>query len=115
MGMVKEKGVSLFEEFLDFGVVAGFTDTRYSGLTIEEDIAGIASSLDVTYDRVFSLKQVHASDVIRPKDDPCPIGDSLISDRKREVLIVRTADCLPLFFYDPKKRIVGVKIGRAHV
>lgn len=109
MGIIREKGVYLFEEFLDFGVVAGFTDKAYSGLKPQEDIGKAIAALDLTYENFFFLDQVHGSEVIRPQGNSQVFsGDGLISDKKKEVLLVRTADCLPLFFYQPKKNIIGV-------
>ena len=109
MGIVKEKGVYIFEEFLDFGVIAGFTDKACSGLKPQEDINRILASLDLTRDNFFFLDQVHGREVIYPQGRSKVFsGDGLISDKKKEVLLIRTADCLPLFFYQPKKNIIGV-------
>ncbi len=39
--------------------------------------------------------------------------DGLISGVQGQILVVRTADCLPILFYDPKKKIVGaIHAGR---
>ncbi|MFC1515118.1 polyphenol oxidase family protein, partial [Candidatus Omnitrophota bacterium] len=108
MGIVKEKGIYLFEEFLDYGLVAGFSDTSYDGLDREEDFKKILSSLDLTCQSLFYLDQIHGAEVISPGKEPPPLkGDALISDRKQELLAIKTADCLPLFFYQSKKDIIA--------
>ena len=37
-----------------------------------------------------------------------PDTDGLISDIKNSYLMVTGADCFPVFFYDPEKRVVGI-------
>ena len=109
MGIIQEKQIYFFEEFLDFGVVAGFTDKAYSGLKVEEDVKRISSSLDFTYQKLSYLNQVHGSTVILPEAETQVFtGDGLLSDKNKEILLVRTADCLPLFFYESTKKVIGI-------
>lgn len=109
MGLVKEKGVYIFEEFLDFGILAGFTDRTFPGLIVEDDLKAISSSLDFTYQNLHYLNQVHGNSVIYPKGNTrIYTADGLISDKKRQVLIVRTADCIPVFFYDSLRSVSGI-------
>ena len=103
MGVVQEKGIYLFEELQDFGVIAGFTDASFSGIAVKKDIKRIASCLDFTYDYVAYLSQVHSNRVVYPCAQKLPKADGLITDKRQIALVVRTADCLPLFFYDYRR------------
>jgi YfiH family protein len=39
--------------------------------------------------------------------------DGLLSKTKNQILLIRTADCIPLLFYSPKEKIVGnLHVGR---
>lgn len=41
-------------------------------------------------------------------DNQLPRADALITSRLNQALIVRTADCVPIFFYAPKEGVVAV-------
>lgn len=62
--------------------------------------------------RLILMRQVHGSR-IRIVDEPgaltgeLPECDGLITDRPGVALGVRTADCVPLFFVDPVRRVIG--------
>ncbi|MBF0417582.1 MAG: peptidoglycan editing factor PgeF [Magnetococcales bacterium] len=54
------------------------------------------------------VNQVHGSDVvIAGWDGPRPNADAVITDRPGVVAAVLTADCTPVLFADPKRRIVA--------
>lgn len=60
-----------------------------------------------------SAEQVHSSLVCytKEKGEYLPSCDGLVSD-KRLFLSIRTADCLPIFFYEPDKHLIaGVHAG----
>ena len=58
----------------------------------------------ITGKKVFSLKQVHGTDAVQVEDKSQQTGiyfaeaDAVFTSRKDVALMVRTADCLPLFF-----------------
>ena len=59
---------------------------------------------------MHQLKQIHSSIVINASEaciPPWPTADGLISNHKRQSLWTYTADCIPVFFADPRKRIIG--------
>jgi len=62
--------------------------------------------------RLILMRQVHG-DRIRvldgggPLPEELPECDGLVSDRPGVALGVRTADCVPLFFVDPVRRVIG--------
>lgn len=61
---------------------------------------------------VFSASLEHGNKVqlIGPTDsaDNMLTGDALISDRRDCVLTVTVADCLPIYFYDYRRRVVAI-------
>ncbi len=63
-------------------------------------------------DRIYTLYQIH-SDIIWyvNKDFPLEnlmIGDGLYTDQINTFLGVKVADCLPIYFFCPNKKIVGI-------
>jgi len=62
---------------------------------------------------VYDVWQVHSADVIctdapRPKDVPHKKADAILTNNPEITLFMRFADCVPILFYDPVKRVVGV-------
>ncbi len=109
MGLIEQKGVYVFEEFEELGVVAGFTDKRFAGIDIEADFKKVSEYLDITYDRIVYLEQVHSNNIVLPESTANLYkGDGLVTFRENEVLVVRTADCLPVFICDCDNRFVGM-------
>ena len=72
----------------------------------EEDLA---SDSDLAEYNLVTLRQTH-SDIVRVITTP-PLkrleGDALVTDRPRILLVIKTADCLPVFIVDAKNRAVG--------
>lgn len=62
---------------------------------------------------IFDSWQVHGRDVICT-DQPRPLeaahrkADSILTDRKEVTLVMRFADCVPVFLYDPEHQVVGI-------
>lgn len=62
------------------------------------------------------LKQVHSGTVVQFLNGalpvPAPTGDAIITDSKDAFVVIQVADCLPILFYDPvKKLIAGAHAG----
>ncbi len=57
------------------------------------------------------LKQVHSGRVVRllngDKPAQVPTGDAIITDSKNGFIVIQVADCLPVLFYDPEKKLVA--------
>jgi polyphenol oxidase len=68
--------------------------------------------------RVVALRQIH-SDIVQVVDsanesrsgsssrDPAPQGDALITREPGVLLVVQTADCVPILLADPKRRAIA--------
>jgi len=62
------------------------------------------------------LKQVHGTEILvlrkKEKIPPFPLPfDGVISDRKDTILLIRTADCIPIFIWDPENGVIGALHG----
>jgi purine-nucleoside/S-methyl-5'-thioadenosine phosphorylase / adenosine deaminase len=59
----------------------------------------------------FQLEQTHSAQVmhIRSADDfdIAPDADAMVTDQPGIALIIRTADCYPILFYDPLTRLIA--------
>lgn len=60
-----------------------------------------------------AAEQVHGSSVavidgLQAIQQPIPGCDALITDRVNAALLIRTADCLPVFFAHPKRGVVAL-------
>jgi YfiH family protein len=99
------------------GVTAGFTTRRFGSMgdaitPLEEqqrNRSRFAQSLG--YEDVVRVRQVHGNAVARmdaPRS-PWPQADALWSDRRRVLLGIVAADCVPVFLIEP-----GGAIGIAH-
>ena len=62
---------------------------------------------------LFDVWQVHSGDVLctyeaRRLDAPHKKADAIITSRAEVTLLMRYADCVPIFLYDPNRRVVGI-------
>jgi len=90
-------------------------DTRHTGASRRDFL----SALGIDYKDLICAKQVYGSSVkyIREKDkgkgafsyaDAISDTDAFITDKKRLPIAIFTADCLPVFLYDPKTSAIGL-------
>ncbi|MCX5837178.1 MAG: peptidoglycan editing factor PgeF, partial [Deltaproteobacteria bacterium] len=92
---------------LNLGFLAGdrLEDVRRNQILVEE-------AFDVPGGRLILMRQVHGDRIrVLDGDGPLPEGlpecDGLITDRPGVALGIRTADCVPLFFVDRVRRVIG--------
>ncbi|MFH1209047.1 MAG: peptidoglycan editing factor PgeF [Candidatus Omnitrophota bacterium] len=93
------------------GVVAGFHSRIFDHSKRGEFLSG----LGLFSDNLVMVKQVHGSAiVVAERPDPELLvtpADGLITRVPGLVLGVRTADCVPVFFWDPVQKVVGIAHG----
>ncbi|MFQ6082033.1 MAG: peptidoglycan editing factor PgeF [Candidatus Aminicenantia bacterium] len=58
---------------------------------------------------ILSLRQIHSDKfhIIEKTPNKILRGDALITSRPYILFTIRTADCLPILLFDPKKRVIG--------
>jgi YfiH family protein len=70
------------------------------------------TALDRDPGSVFDAWQVHSSTPIvarRPRSvDPAPRGDILVTGERRVTLVMRFADCVPVFLFDPVHSVIAL-------
>lgn len=101
-----KKGFYELEEFKKFkGLAHGFSSRK---LTDKELLA----ALDLKKENLVLMEQVHGNRirVVSSTDGGEMITgvDGLITSTPEVILGVRTADCLPMLFYDSKAKIIGI-------
>ena len=121
-----------FESFLDAGIKHGFF-TRFGGVSPEPfDSLNMATTVGDTRENVlenlermfavfgldlktrydgwqYHTRTVIAADVPRSPSVHYPLrADGLITDNPGVTLVQRFGDCVPIIFYDPVKRAVGI-------
>ncbi len=62
---------------------------------------------------IYDVWQVHGRDVVvadAPREShTAPLkADAILTNNPRVTLFMRFADCVPVFFYEPRKRVVGL-------
>lgn len=100
---------------LPCGVTAGFTTTAYRGVEPETDVRAIAQRLGIGCERVAWMKQVHSDGLIidMPNSLYPQEADAVMTSHKNVFLVVKTADCVPVFLIDAQCRALGmVHAGR---
>ncbi len=84
-------------------------------VNVEENRILLSYSLEMDFNRMAHINQVHGNKVLKvnlahlPKSgEPLGDGDGLITSEPEIPLAIFVADCLPVFFYDPVHKAVGL-------
>jgi len=71
----------------------------------------ISNKIDCSKDSLITLNQKHTNQVIYFKNETSVknklTADAIVSEVKNVGIGILTADCAPVLFYDPKKKIIG--------
>ena len=100
----------------------GVSKTPYNSLNLAlhvEDISKdvitnriiISEKLGFSAQNIIFMDQVHKDNIVNIKDtsqNRIPSCDGLITNIKNIPLMVIVADCIPLSFYDPIQKVIGV-------
>lgn len=93
-------------------LVHGFSQRSEVPLSsLNEHLAESVSSLGIHSLQMIQAQQTHGKGVAvvkEPRHDLVPEVDALVTSVVGLALIVRVADCGPLFFYDPVQRVIAV-------
>ena len=105
--------------FKDQPVIALISDASIDFNTTDFDApltpaqrAYLKAQTGVDIPQVFWRKQIHGDDVLVPGKGACakgcPDADAFITDQTNLPIAIRTADCVPVFIYDPVKGAIGL-------
>ena len=87
---------------------------------VEENFRRFCNAIGCDWDRAIMTHQTHTVHVEAVMEDMIPAGrsllekkpftdvDGLVTNVRGAVLITSYADCVPLFFLDPEKRVIGL-------
>lgn len=102
------------------GVVHGCTDASFGVLrygrgaddgAVDANRQAWRQATGVFSEVVFLTEQVHGNEVLEAGNGQGFVqlgkGDALITDKQGVVLVIKTADCVPVLLYDPIKRVVA--------
>ena len=98
--------IILLEEYKNFPVLHGISDRKISHADFLKRLGAAGLPL-------ARLEQVHGGKVVKvdaktPLSGEVPGADGAVTNLKGIALSVRTADCLPILFYDPQYNAIGV-------
>jgi YfiH family protein len=111
----------LLDKFFDHPSLVAFTSDSKVDYTLDEAApfltdaqrSDLSQSIGSSFDRLAWVKQVHGAGVVVVDDDFMNNGslmeaDALVTDHKDVLIAVRTADCLPVFLWDPAHQAMGI-------
>jgi len=95
-------------ESLNFGASVGDEPQR---VMMNRKVA--LDALDIPIESVYDLYQVHSTEVVitdRPLqvDENHLKADAIITKRPNVTLMMRFADCVPIFLFDPVHRVIAI-------
>lgn len=107
MTQLKTQGIYRFDCFGD-EIIAAFSGREFPRAQWNEYLRELG--LDAS--RLVTLRQIHSANLVlvQPKSIPgeeTP-ADGLITRMPGAVLGIQTADCIPVFFWDPEHQAVGI-------
>jgi len=103
--------------FKDQGVLAltseasiDFTCDDFDAPLTNAQRAYLRSICGVDIPQVFWRKQIHGDDILVAQKFPksCPDADAFITNETNLPIAIRTADCVPVFIYDPNHHAMGL-------
>ncbi|MBI4559012.1 MAG: peptidoglycan editing factor PgeF [Candidatus Hydrogenedentes bacterium] len=115
-----------FQEFERLGVSAAACSDQSDGdcrvgegCNNIENVRRFCTNFGIEVHQLVQIRQVHGNRVIRLRQNPAGGGaesgirpladaDGLMTDVPGQALAVFVADCVPVFLYDPKRRVGGL-------
>ena len=90
-----------------------FTPTNFDAPLAQDQQGYIKKQTGMSIPQVFWRKQIHGDDIILAKGDvrdcrSCPDADAFITNQQNLPVAIRTADCVPVFIYDPVAKVIGL-------
>ena len=95
MRLVETKYAWVVKDFFDDAVTAGFTKPCLSGAMPQDIFTALGKKIPYAW-----MKQVHGPVIHQVNKEGKYEGDGLFTKAKDFVLVVRTADCLPILLSD---------------
>ena len=120
--MIKSKKLRKFKNIKHgfFNSIGGVSSGLYKSLNcgvgsrdkkinVVNNLKIVSKKIGVKKNKLVLLKQIHSNKIYYLNKIPKKklVGDGLVTKSKNIAIGILTADCAPIFFYDPKKNIIG--------
>ena len=93
-----------FSEFISIDVHAVFSQNLR-----QDSLSAIAASLGFSSEKIASPEQVHSAQVDLAESPGEYLGmDGLVTQNPDIVLTLKVADCVPVYLYEPCKKMIGM-------
>src|SRR5690606_26524877 len=100
----------LFAQFPS--LIHGSTSKEWKEACTSDWRACLSETTGVPVDQVYAARQVHGKTVVSVRAGQGATdaleADALVTDQPNHLMTIRTADCVPVFFYAPQKRACAV-------
>lgn len=105
MRLVEKEFCYIIEDVFPSSVIAGWTKPVIEG-KLPQDAQKVLSFIEGS--KVSYLNQAHSAVINFVHRQGVYEGDGLFSDEKNLALVVKTADCLPIFFCNLENESIGI-------
>jgi hypothetical protein len=120
--MIKSKLISKYKNISHgfFNKLGGYSDGIYRSLNcgtgskdnkknINKNLKKVCQKISCSKSKLVLLNQTHSNKVVLIKKIPKkkPTADALVTYKSKYALGILTADCAPVFIFDPKKKIIA--------
>jgi len=120
--MIKSKSISKYNNISHgfFNRLGGYSNGIYKSLNcgtgssdnkknIKKNIKKVCSKIKCNKNKLVLLNQIHSNKVysLNSTSKKKFNGDALITDKRKLALGILTADCAPIFIFDPYKNIIA--------
>lgn len=107
MKIIEKKHCFLITDVFPGDVICGFTKKHVSGLDVPADFALLRDDIPQAESFAY-LDQIHSSHVLSVDSPGKYTGDGIFCGNRSMMLMVRTADCLPLYACDFHSGLIGM-------
>ena len=120
--MIKSKLISKYQNISHgfFNKLGGYSVGIYKSLNcgtgskdkkknINKNLKKVCKKISCNKNKLILLNQIHSNKVLLINKIPNkkPMGDALITSKNKFALGILTADCAPIFIFDPKMKIIA--------
>jgi len=120
--MIKSKLIGKYKNISHgfFNKLGGYSDGIYASLNcgtgskdkkrnVNKNLKKVCKKIKCSKTKLVLLNQIHSNRVISIKkiSKKKPTGDALITSKSKYALGILTADCAPVFIFDPEKNIIS--------
>lgn len=111
-------GIIFYRRFFPKVIRSGITTGKFGDFKDKSTIIKLSSVLKIPINQLHYLNQIHSSKIVTvnsffksPKS-----ADGLLTTTRKVVLLIKTADCIPLLAYDFNKNLIlAMHLGRLGV